>query len=234
MVGNNVRSVDQPITPFFYYMHDSQLNIGELSQGHKSEINIWKPRLADDYIKKINVLFNKQNPTELEKRILNAIDVYGLIEPDTPLNVRFLLCIIGIESLFLGKDDRDYLGMKIAEKVSFLLADVKWWQKEIYKIPFHRYDKIDDEFVKKHLLDSRINLHEKIKGFYNKRSAFAHSGHERRNKMITEDDYRWAANFLRWSIELVLPMTKKFTHIAKNNETDKKCLDLYFQKLKYS
>ena len=232
IVGNNVRT-DRPSTPFNFCLETTSRHNGLISDEFETRFTIHKPRFSNDYIKKINLIFNKKNPTELEQRILNAIDIYGQIEPDTPLNIRFLLCIIGLESLLLGKDDRDYLGTKIAEKISFLLAGVKWWQKEIYKIPFHKYSAINDAFVKKHLFDSRIKLNQKIKEFYGKRSQIAHSGLSSSNKPITENDYIWSANFLRWSIELILPMTKKYVRMAKNNDNDKKYLDLYFQQLRF-
>lgn len=234
VVGNNVRSHQHPSTSFFYCLDTTPTHVGLISDEFESKFNIWKPKISNNYIKKINLIFNKRNPTELEQRILNAIDIYGQIEPDTPLNVQFLLCIIGLESLLLGKDDRDYLGVKIAEKISFLLADVKWWQKEIYKIPFHKFSKVNNSFVKKHQYDSRIKMNQKVKEFYGKRSKIAHTGVPSSNKPITEDDYEWASNFLRWSIELVLPMTKKYTHIAKNSNNDTKYLDLHFQKLRFS
>lgn len=233
IVGNNVRTHQRPFTSFFYCLETTSTHGGLLSDEFESKFNIWKPKHADNYIKKINLIFNKKNPTELEQKILNAIDIYGQIEPDTPLNVRFLLCIIGLEGLLLGKEDRDYLGAKIAEKISFLLADVKWWHKEIYKIPFHKYSTINNSFVKKHQYDSRVKMNQKVKEFYGKRSQIAHAGISSSNKPITEDDYRWASNFLRWSIELILPMTKKYTHIAKNSNTDSKYLDLHFQKLRF-
>lgn len=234
VVGNRVSTNRSANSSFYYYMHSTKHGYGELSEGNKPERNIWKPKHVDKYIRIINAIFNKKNPVELEQRILNAIDIYGLIEHDTPLHVRFLICIIGLESLLLGSDDRDYLGLKIAEKITFLLADIKWWQKEIYKIPLHKYDTITNEFVQKHLFDSRIKLHEKMKEFYDKRSRFAHTGIAKRKRTITEDDYQWADNFLRWSTERLVPLTKKFNHIAKKNADDLKYLDSYFQRLRYT
>lgn len=222
----------QDNSPFHYSAYDTQQKIGWLNERHVSKFHITKWEFHDKQIKKINKIFNKKNPSELEQRILNAIDVYGLIESDTPLHVKFLLCIIGLESLLLGKDDRDYLGTKIAEKVTFLLSDVHWWLMKIYDITFDESDKITERFIKKHKTNSRLLLHKKIKEFYKKRSELAHEGLNLK-KSITRNDYSWASNFLRWTVEILVEKTDEYTHIAQKSKDDEKSLDLYFQKLKY-
>ncbi len=232
-IVDGIRDDTEDKSPFYYYMYATKQKRGLLNESNDFEFHIVKSKFHDKQIKKINKIFIKKNPTELEQRILNAIDVYGLIESDTPLHVKFLLCIIGLESLLLGKNDRDYLGMKIAEKVTFLLYDVHWWLKEIYNIPISDMDKINQSFVEKHKLESRLKLHKKIQDFYDKRSSLAHEGVRYSKKNITKDDYDWASYFLRWTVETLLNKIGKYTHIAKKNKEDKKYLDLFFQKLKY-
>lgn len=229
---DGIREDRKDNSPFPYSGYDIQQKRGWLNARYVSSFHITKWEFHDKQIEKINRIFNKKNPSELEQRILNAIDVYGLIESDTPLHVKFLLCIIGLESLLLGKDDRDYLGTKIAEKVTFLLSDVHWWLMEIYDITFDESDKITKHFIKKHKINSRLLLHKKIKEFYKKRSGLAHDGLNLK-KNITRNDYSWASNFLRWTVEILSEKTNEFTHIAQKSKDDEKCLDLYFQKLKY-
>jgi hypothetical protein len=47
--------------------------------------------------------------TDLEVRMLNAIEIFGMIDSSTPLHVRFMLCIISLERLLHSKGDKDYL-----------------------------------------------------------------------------------------------------------------------------
>jgi len=78
--------------------------------------------------KKIPVLtdiFTKSNPNEIERKIKNAIRIFGIQTSVTNDNVRFVLLITCLESLLMTESDRDYLLWKLAEKVAFILNEKK-------------------------------------------------------------------------------------------------------------
>src|SRR5208337_4222494 len=59
------------------------------------------------YVKNLTQLM-KGESDDIGRRCLTAIDVYCMIDQETPLQVRFLLSVIATEGLLLGKDDRDF------------------------------------------------------------------------------------------------------------------------------
>ena len=64
-----------------------------------------------DLVDKINKIINKENLTDSENRIVNVINLFTLIDKYTPLYVRFLICIISLESLLLlSGDEIIYVG----------------------------------------------------------------------------------------------------------------------------
>lgn len=63
----------------------------------------------DDMISTLSTMCSNRSPADLESRILDAVDVYGLIEDSRPLHVKFMLCVIALEGMLLSKNDKDYL-----------------------------------------------------------------------------------------------------------------------------
>ena len=225
---------DHSRPPFYFFMHDCATNSMMLDEAEKIERSIIKFPNSDEQVKKINKIFNKNNPTELEEKILTAMEVYGLIESNSSIRVKFFLCIAALETLLLG-NDKELLGIKLAQRIAFLLADSPWWLKEQFNIPLDKmHTTINQKFIDEHLLESRLELHNKIKSFYNKRSRFAHAGKgKKHSESITEADYYWASNFVRWSVDSVINHSKKYTHLAKSSNDDKKSFELFFEKLIY-
>ena len=220
--------------PFYFCMHDCATNDMILNEAEQIKWDIVKSQYFDEQVERINKIFNKKDPTELEQRILAAIEVYGLIESNSSIHVKFFLCIAALETLLLG-NDKDLLGTKLAQRITFLLADTPWWLKKQFNIPLDKMRAtINQKFIDEHLLESRLELHNKIKKFYNKRSKFAHAGKEGKpSESITEADYRWASYFVQLSIYSVINHSKKYTHLTKSGTKDDKCFELYFEKLIY-
>ncbi len=190
----------------------------------------------DGMISDVNLIMHKTNRSELEKRILNTVDVIGMIDESTPLHIRFMLCIVALEGLLLAKGDRDYLGWKLAEKISFLLADSAAWNLTTYNIDPEKKRVLTKKFIMKRLAESRIRLNDLVHDLYDKRSSFAHSGlgKKQTSKEITADDYDKASLIVRWVVEKLLELRNSgITHIAKKKEPDNNSLDVYIQKLKY-
>lgn len=74
--------------------------------------------LFDQMVREITKMGINKHTSELEKRVLNAIDIFGLSDDATALEIRLLL----------SEGDKDYLGWKLSEKVAFLVADTREWR----------------------------------------------------------------------------------------------------------
>jgi len=138
--------------------------------------------------KKIPVLtdiFTKSNPNEIERKIKNAIRIFGIQTSVTNDNVRFVLLITCLESLLMTESDRDYLLWKLAEKVAFILNDKK---REI------------SDFIKK---------------AYKKRSAFIHGRRSQDDLVTKNDIFNVeiiASNLVWKMIDFV---KNGYTHVQK-------------------
>jgi hypothetical protein len=219
-------------SPFEFCVIDSKYRIPIVNPINKFDIPppIIRAASFDSKVSELTVIVKKIDRNEIEKRILNALDIFGMIDASTPLHIRFMLCIISLEGLLLGEDNRDYLRWKLAEKVAFLLGDVSEWFEFAYNIS----DKntITEDFKKEKLADSRIRLNNEVIKLYDKRSAFAHGG---KGKEITFDDYRKACLILRLLVDKLLELRKEgITHLSKKNDKDAGYLDEYIAGVKYS
>lgn len=59
--------------------------------------------------------------TNLEKKIVQAIRIFGLSRSAHKLEIRFIMLVTSCESILISKEDRDYLGLKLSEKTAYLL-----------------------------------------------------------------------------------------------------------------
>ena len=123
-----------------------------------SDINLTLKKLQEDKI------------SDVEGRIINAIDLHGLSDSNTPFHIRFVLCIMALESLVLHESDKDYLGWKLAEKICFLLGG-HINLRDPLRVISHLSEKSGNALIK-----SRESLFYIIKDLYNKRSRFAYTG----------------------------------------------------------
>ena len=167
----------------------------------------------------------KPNLSEIERRIIKVLDITSIIDEDTQLHVRFLLFTIALETLLLGKDDRDYLRKKFAEKITYLIG-IKYALKVVNVEEVVSNNNIIDE------LKLILNLEKKITTFYDNRSIIAHSGI---NDNINTKDVEDIATILIIIIEKLFDLieTEKLTHISKTSINDNASLDFYMSKLKY-
>ncbi len=69
-------------------------------------------------VREITKMGINKHTSELDKRVLNAIDIFGLSDDATALEIRLLL----------SEGDKDYLAWKHSEKVAFLVADTSEWR----------------------------------------------------------------------------------------------------------
>ena len=222
-------------TPFNYYWYNSGKKTFSIGRAFRAEnIHPFRTPLIDKRISEINDIINKTSPTDLEQRITNAIEVYGLIDDNTSLHVSFLLCVIALEGLLLSGNDRDYLGWKLSEKITYLIGESEAWMIMFFNLPPQMTGTIS-HFKEKHLLEAKIGLSQLVKELYGKRSGFAHSGLTDSEESISEEDFQKVDSIRRWIIERLLELSRNgITHLKKGKGIDNDSLDVYIQKLKYS
>jgi len=116
-------------------------------------------KLFGERIPVLTDIFIKSNPNEIEKKIRNAIRIFGIQTSVANDQVRFVLLVTCLESLLMTVSDRDYILWKLAEKTAFVLGKNK---KEI---------------------------NEYVKWAYEKRSAFIHGSRGKEDIVTKDDIY---------------------------------------------
>ena len=114
------------------------------------------------------------------------------------------MMISALESLLLTKNDRDYLGKKLAEKTSFLLEK--------------NYDK-------------RIELYKLMEKYYGKRSNLMHSGTTKIDDVDERNIEYILTNLIYKLTELT---TKYDKMEQKSSNRDKEGVEDFINKLKFS
>jgi hypothetical protein len=195
----------------------------------------------DELMIRMTELLRKENRSELEERIVSIVDVFVMIQNETPPELKFLLKVICLEALFLSQDDRDYLGQRIAEKVAFSLGDNKVWIAFAFGVLPHLGfignfppNLVDDEFVKTKKSESRRRLHKEVARLYGKRSAIVHQGTMSEKSRVTPQDYAMVSILLRLSLTKMLALAEEgITHLKKRSSDDSSSFDQLIEKLKY-
>lgn len=114
-----------------------------------------------DAFSALTEIFTKPNSNELERRIVNAVRIFGIQTGLTNNQIRLTVLMTCIESLLMTEGDKDYLRWKLAERAAFVYGRQK---KEINNA---------------------------IKDAYNKRSAFVHGKKETQiNERDIEDNQK--------------------------------------------
>jgi hypothetical protein len=159
-------------------------------------------------ISTINNMVRKKSRTELEDRIVNAIDVYGMIEESTPMNIRFLLCVIAFESLLLTGNDRAK-SLSLARRISLLVGDSREWLGMHYGVPRGLETfQIDEEFAKTHRDEATQALKKKIVDMYKKRNSFTHQGIYEGNE-IGRDDFIFLGTLLKLTVKKAIELSSQ-------------------------
>lgn len=138
-----------------------------------------------DSILQVNKIVNSKNNNEIESRILTAIDILGLINENTSAEIIILFCIISLEKLLMDKEDKETLGWKLSERVSFLISDNPMWINFLYDLKSKRI-RTAIRINKKKIFDSRIKLNKRMKHLYGLRSSVTHAGNS--SNTISPDD----------------------------------------------
>jgi hypothetical protein len=91
-------------------------------------------------LKRLSEISIKANPSSIESKLLRSLDIFWLSQLTPKKEIEFLLLVSTLESLLLTSHDRDYLGMKLAEKSAFLLENNKNDRIQTYKSIKKMYD----------------------------------------------------------------------------------------------
>jgi hypothetical protein len=175
--------------------------------------------------------------SEIEQNVLSAIDVYGLIQRETPIELKFLLSVIALEGLLSAKYDIDFLAWKLREKVALLLGDNEAWLRQYLRRPFE--EKVTPEEIEKHRVSARRELARRVAGMYGLRSQFAHA-RGRMGEEITDRDFGFASFVFRFSLQRVLQLYDKegIRTVSKADPKDEQkasqSLDWFLEAMRYS
>ncbi len=189
-------------------------NLGIIYSSHKKSYylepvkpqNGWSKFREKDFlktVKRLSYITNKEKETKLEKKILNSLKVFGLSRLSHRIENRFLMIISACESLLLSNNDRDYLGLKLSEKTTFIL-------------------------LKKG--EERKKLFDNMKKFYGLRSKLVHMGE---SKISSQDLRYLEDIYLNLIIKLVELSKKYEKMEKKSNENDKLGIEDYVESLKF-
>ena len=161
-------------------------------------------KYLDEHLERLSKISIAKNPSRLQKKILQALQIYGLSRFSQKTEIRFIFLISALESLLLTENDKDYLGKKISEKTAFLLGN--------------DYEK-------------RLQIYKQMKSFYGKRSGLVHSGKTEisDSEVRTLDDIFRATSFKL--LELSMSYSKMEQRTRDNEQEG---IEDFINKLKFS
>ena len=194
--------------------------------------NHWTDKEIEGYLRIVNDFVRKGTDDEIARRCLSAIDIYGMMEGQTPIELRFLVSVMATERLLLGRDDKDFLGWKLREKAAILLGDTPGWLEEyLGKIP---KDALTAEECNESRAAARADLAKKVGTIYEKRSGLVHQ--DEGETRVTEDDFSLASMLFRWSLHRIVRLyaEKGIRRISKKSTVDLESLDGFIESMKYS
>jgi hypothetical protein len=106
----------------------------------------WTSHVAelDTVTQELDDILSKPDANELERRLRSGIRLFGLAMEAFQPEIKFSLFTNALEGLLMTKGDRDYLRMRLAEKVSFLLETESSRRKEMFEMVRDLYDRRSD------------------------------------------------------------------------------------------
>lgn len=130
----------------------------------------YAPAFEKEISKLTEILTNPKS--EVDRRIRNALTTFEIQTSVPDQNVKFVLLVTCLESLLMGKSDRDYLGSKLSEKSAFLFPT------------------------------EREAMYNRVKKAYAKRSAFVHGSEKTITQIDLNEMQALVVSILRRLIEL--------------------------------
>jgi hypothetical protein len=221
--------------PFDYCFSIDGSNFADFGEGGRSRAPpLIRDAWHDDIVRAINLVFNKPARSTIESRIIDAIEILGMADSNTPIHIKFLLRIMALEGLLLT--EKDNIASKLAERISYLIGDSKEWL-QMYKGLLSINKMSFDEKVTDEILLARVSLDKIVKTLYTKRSGFAHGGLSDEKKTISLNDYHLVSFILRQVMLRLIALSQEITHISDSTGEkilgDIGSLDVYIKKKKY-
>lgn len=181
----------------------------DYNRDHRDLISHIKP--FDTFISKINALKFTNNSNMLANRILDSIVIFGNIDRNIPISLRFILCIIALERLLVDTNEQMSKRSVLAERIAYLIGDTKGWFLYYYGIDTKSGYEIRSKFRKENLKGARQALYKKMLKLYDKRSEFAHTGITAQNIQNENysEDYQLASSLLEGVVEKLLTLQDK-------------------------
>ncbi len=141
-------------------------------------------------VEKVKKVFAKQKNSELERKLILSSKMYWLALQSYSPEITFISLISALESLLLGEGDRDYIGLKIAEKVAFLLSDEQEQRLQIFKL---------------------------MRKYYNTRSSLVH-GKSGKSVQVAAADLGTIKNIFTAVFEKVLNLVEQYPSLHTEDE----------------
>ncbi|MDD5446296.1 MAG: HEPN domain-containing protein [Methanocellales archaeon] len=193
---------------FFYFDPETKLP----SSSHVIINTILYLESVDSEIELLNSIFLKDEDqkSDIDHRIANSLNLYGLMTTVTPIEIKFILVMTALEGLLLGNDDINYLGKRLSEKIAFIIGKDR---------------------------ESRMSIYDTMKEMYTKRSSFSHQKQKKKVKeMITESNFQYLSNTFMRVVRRMLELQKEFniTTIEEEDKADTKSLNEYIKNLMFS
>ena len=159
-----------------------------------------------EYLDIFSEILKADKKTQIQKKIINSIKTFCLSRLSQKVENRFVFTISALESLLLsGKDDDNYyIGLKLSEKVAFLLGDNPEKRLKIFK------------FMKKS---------------YNERSELIHDGE---NNISSEDLATIDNMFENVFLKVLKLSKSYDQISPKSKDNEKEGLDDYLTKIKFN
>lgn len=156
-----------------------------------------------EYMDILSEMTQRKN-SKLEKKILQAIQIFGLSKLSQKTEIRYLMIISSLESLLLTKNDRDYLGTKLAEKTAFLMEENP---------------------------QKRLDLYKYVKKAYAKRSSLIHGSIV---KITKNEESEVENLFIDLIYKLLILSREYEKMEQKSHENDKEGIEDYINKLRFN
>lgn len=158
---------------------------------------------TQQYVEKVKRVLAKQKNTELERKLVLSSKMYWLAIQSYSPEITFISLISALESLLLGESDRDYIGLKISEKVAFLMSD----EQEV-----------------------RLQIFKSMKRYYNMRSSLVH-GKSGKAVKVEQADLDTIKHIFTAVFEKVLNLVEKYLslHTEDDNGLDDYINELRFK-----
>ena len=198
----------------------------DISKKQHSPLHFNKQNLKS--LEQINEIISSNTRKELEERLLKSIEILGLVNEKVSPDIMILFCIISLEKLLLDPKDKETLGWKLGERISFLIGDEVNWMINFFHIDVTKI-KPTKKALRDKIVDSRIQLFHKVKDFYDIRSSVTH--YQKKPKNVSDEDVQLCYLIVVFVIDKLLELRErgiKEIIYDKNDISERKESSLYY------